>query len=374
MDTFPLSYIEISAKNLIQNIKSFKNFLKKETQISVVVKSNAYGHGLSQIVAILDNYVDCFQVDSIEELQILRKISKRKTFVFGYVQESDLSKAIKLNCTLSVFSQDYLYKIEKISNNLKRIQEVHLVVDAFLGREGVLLQELPKLFEEIKKCKYIKLTGIYSHFANIEDSKDLSHAKKQISIFNISVNLAKEYGFNNLQNHISATSGILVHEMKVNNPLVRIGIGAYGLWPAEHLKEYSKINLKPILTWKTKVAQIKILPKGYTIGYGLTYKTKKETKVAIIPQGYGDGLDRRLSNKGEFLINDKRCKILGRVMMNMCVVDISHLPKIKVEDEVVILGRQGKEYITAEEIANKMGTINYEITTHISALLPRVSI
>jgi alanine racemase len=147
------------------------------------------------------------------------------------------------------------------------------------------------------------------------------------------------------------------------------------MWPSEHLKSKynnSRFNLKPVLSWKTKIAQIKILPKGRTIGYRLTFKTKKETKIAVIPQGYADGFDRGFSNNGFVLIGKSLCKVLGRVSMNMFVADISHLSKAKQEDEVVILGQQGRETITAEDMADKIKTINYEITTRISPLLPRI--
>ena len=127
-----------------------------------------------------------------------------------------------------------------------------------------------------------------------------------------------------------------------------------------------------MLAWKTKIAKVKTLPKGATIGYGLTYKTKKKMKIAIIPQGYADGLDRKFSNNGSVLVGGKRCRILGRVHMNMSAVDVNHLRNVKMEDEVVILGRQGKEEITAEEMAGRIGTINYEITTRISPLLRRI--
>ena len=148
------------------------------------------------------------------------------------------------------------------------------------------------------------------------------------------------------------------------------------MWPSMRIGSLykNKIKLKPVLSWKTKIAQIKTLPKGSTIGYGLTYRTNEKTKIAVIPQGYGNGLDRGLSNKGEVLIKGTRCKILGRVMMNMFVVDVSHLNKVKTEDEVVILGTQGGEVITAEELADRLDTINYEITTRISPLLPRIII
>jgi alanine racemase len=383
--TTALSFIELSKKNLIHNIKQFKSLAKKGTKFSVVIKSNAYGHGQNLVAKILDPYVDYFQVDSIEELLLLRKTSKKKTFVLGYVQKTDLLKVIKLSCILTIFSVEQLRELNKIVQKLKIKQEIHIPVDAYLGREGFLLSELPKVFAEIKKCRFIKLTGIYAHFANIEDTTDFSHAKKQIKEYEKALKLAGDFGFKNplrlgeagLQTHISATSGLLVYEKEKGiHPLVRLGIGVYGMWPSENLRKLyeNKIELKPVLAWKTKIAQIKILPKRSTIGYGLTYKTKKETKIAIIPQGYADGFDRGFSNNGFVLIGGTKCKILGRVSMNMFVADVSHLTKIKPEDEVVILGRQGKEEITAEEMARRIGTINYEITTRVSPILPRIVI
>jgi alanine racemase len=374
-NNLPLSYIEISGKNLIYNIKVLKTVAKKGTKFSVAIKGNAYGHGQNEIVKILEPYVDYFQVDSVSELELLRKISVKKTFVLGYVQKIDLTQAIKLGCILSVFSIQELKKVEEIAQKLKIKQEIHIPFDAYLGREGFLLTELSKLFTEIKKCRNIKLSGMYAHFANIEDTTNFSHAQKQIKEFEKALELAEKFNFKNLQTHISATSGLLAYEKENGiHPIVRLGIGVYGMWPSEHLRSIykNKLSLKPVLTWKTKIAQIKVLPPDHTIGYGLTYRTKKETKIALIPQGYADGFDRGFSNNGFVLIGGSRCKILGRVMMNMCVVDVSHLKNVKQEDEVVILGRQGKGEITAEELAEKIGTINYEITTRISALLPRV--
>ncbi len=371
----PLAWIEISKINLIHNIKQFRNLAKKGTKLSFAVKGNAYGHGLTEVAKIAGSHVDYLQVDSIEELMQVRKVTKKPVFVFGYVQKSELSKAIKLDCILSVFSLEQLKEINSSALKLKIQQEVHVPIDALLGREGFLVSELSNVFGLIIKYKNIKLTGMYAHFANIEDTEDFSHAKKQIDEYQLAIEMAANYGFRNIHTHISATSGLLAYEKgKGINPLVRLGIGVYGMWPSEGLKliyKKSKISLKPIITWKTKVVKIKTLPKGATIGYGLTYKTAKPTKIAIIPQGYADGLDRRFSNNGFVLINDTRCKIVGRVSMNMIAVLVDHLPGIKVEDEVVILGQQGKEEISAEEMARSINTINYEITTRISPLLPR---
>ena len=375
-----LAHIEISKENLIHNIKQFRSLVDKKTQIISAIKANAYGHGQKEVIQILAPHTDAFMINSFEEFVLLRKQTQKKTFILGYVGEYDIAKAMKLGCILAVCSLAHLKLIATTAAKLKKVQEVHVAVDAHLGREGVLFSELPAFFKELQKYAYVKMTGMYSHFANIEDTTDFSHAKKQIATHAAAVSLAKEFGFKNLQTHISATSGVMAYETKEHaHPIVRIGIGLYGLWPSEALetqykKTHPKCNLKPVLSWKTKIAQVKVLSKGSTVGYGLTYKTKKELKVAVIPQGYADGLDRRLSNKGEVLIGGTRCKILGRVMMNMFVVAVDHLKNVRAEDEVVIIGKQGKLEITAENLGDMMGTINYEVVARLSALLPRVII
>lgn len=371
----PLSRIEISKASLVNNIKQLKNLAKNGTKFSMAIKGNAYGHGEKEIVKTLEPYVDYFQVDSIEELEVLRKVSKKKAFVFGYLQREDLPHAMNLGCIIAPFSISELKEINKIAQKSKKIQEIHIPIDAHLGREGFLVKDLPYLLKEIKILKNIKLSGLYAHFANIEDTKNFVHAQKQIDEYEKAINLIRDFGFKNFQTHISSTAGLLIYEKnKGIHPVIRLGMGVYGMWPREDIKyTYGrKLTLKPVLSWKTKIAQIKILEKGESIGYGLTYITKKQTKVAIIPQGYADGFDRGLSNKGEVLIRGNRCKILGRVMMNMFVVDLSYLKGVKLEDEVVLIGKQGKEEIRAEEIALKLNTINYEITARISSLLPRI--
>ena len=175
---------------------------------------------------------------------------------------------------------------------------------------------------------------------------------------------------------MSASSGVMVYEnIQGKSGFIRPGLSLYGMWPCEELKkklESVDFSLKPVMKWVSHIAQVKTLPVGHSIGYGLTFMTSRPTKIAIIPQGYSDGYDRGLSNKGEVLIGGSRCQVLGRVAMNMFVVDVSHLETVSAEDEVVLLGRQGKETISAEEIAEKIETINYEITTRISPLLKRI--
>ncbi len=385
-NNLPMSFVALSRPNLIHNFKALKSQTKKGTKISVAIKGNAYGHGQNDVAKILDPYADYFQLNSVEELALLRKVSKKKVLLLGYVQKVDLSEAIKLECILSVFSLEQLRNISAMALIQKVKQEVHLSIDAHLGREGFMPGELKEVLLEIKKLKNIKLTGMYAHFANIEDTTNSTHAKKQIKEYEKVLKIAEKLGYKDLQRHMSSTSGLLVYEKNTGrNDIIRLGIGVYGLWPSRHIKflykgppshkasaERSKLELKPVLSWKTKVAQIKTLPAGHTVGYGLTYMTYTPTKIALIPQGYADGLDRRLSNKGEVLIRGTKCKIIGRVSMNMCTVDATHLKDVVLEDEVVILGTQGLKKIDAEELAENMSTINYEVTTRISALLPRI--
>ncbi len=371
-----LSYIELNKRNLIHNVKTLRAVAKKGTSFAFAIKGNAYGHGQNEIAKIIEPYSDYFIVNSVEELALLRKVSKKKTLVLGYVAPSDLPYAISLESVLAVFSLTTLRNINRCALQKNKIQEVHIACDALLGREGFLISDLPEVFKEALKLTHIRITGMYAHFANIEDTSNFSHARKQIKEYESMLAIARNFGYIKLLTHISATSSLLVYEKKLGiHPLVRIGIGMYGLWPSATLeKKYFKegITLKPVLSWKTHIALVKVVPKGYVIGYGCTYVTKKITKIALIPQGYADGIDRGLSNIGEVLINGVRCRLLGRISMNMCVADVTELSKAKEGDEVVILGEQNKEEIRAEAIAQKIGTINYEIVTRISSLLPRV--
>ena len=370
-----LSYIEISKNNLIHNIKQFRSLLDKKTKIAIVIKANAYGHGDKEIAKIADRYIDYFQVDSIEETERVRSVSKKPILVFGYLNEDGIKRAIKINAIITAFDLIHLLKINHIAFVLKKKVKVHVAIDSYLGREGIMPSQIENFIKEIKNLNNIILDGVYSHFANIEDTMNYTHSQRQIDTYHKCVEIFKNNGFKNINTHISATSGILVYEKKDNlHSIVRLGIGLYGMWPSEHLEFLNKkrIILKPVLKWVTHVAQVKILPTNHPVGYGLTYITKKPTKIAVIPQGYFDGLSRSLSNNGEVLIRGKKAKILGRVAMNMTVVDVSNIKDVVSDDEAVVIGSQGKNIITPEDIAQKMGTINYEVTTKISALLPRI--
>ncbi len=370
----PFSYIEISKANLLHNFRLLKKHAPRGTKVAAVVKANAYGHGLPEVVQTLEHDADCFQVNSVSELRTVRLLTKKPIMVLGYVSVSELDKALAAKPILAVYGVEHLEAINDAAAKKKIIQPVHVTVDSHLGRDGVLPDELSAFLKKAKTLKNIKLTGIYSHFANIEDTSSPAHAQKQIQTYQSVLELCKNEEFS-LDTHISATSGLLVYEKDAKNTIARVGIGMYGLWPSSHLQqnfEKKQFQLKPVLRWVSHIAQVKTLPANHSIGYGLTYVTEKPTKIAVIPQGYGDGYDRRFSGCGEVLIQGKMCKVLGRVSMNMFVVDVSHLPKVKAEEEVVLLGTQKGKTVSAEDLAETIGTINYEMTTMISSLLPRL--
>ena len=379
MKNLPLSYIELSKKNLIHNIKQFRRIVKQGTKIAGVVKANAYGHGDVEVVKILNPYVDYFQINSIEELEKIKPFTKKPILLLGYVGKRDITHAIKLGCILTCFDLHHALLTKDFARKLGVKQKVHISIDAHLGREGILPSQVEVFILEIKKMKNLVVDGVYAHFANIEDTTDFTYALKQIKAYEEAVALFKKYlpAGRQVKTHISATSGVLAYEKwKGLHTIVRVGIGLYGMWPSEELQKIwkKKIELKPVMRYVTHIAQTKNLQVGESIGYGATFTTRKNMTVAIIPQGYSNGVSRLSSNNGEVLIKGKRAPILGRVAMNMFVVDVSHIKGVKPEDEVVIIGSQKSENIKAEDLAKNTQTINYEVTTRINPLLPRVII
>jgi alanine racemase len=371
-----LSRIEISRENLLHNFQMMKSLTRPGTEVVSVIKANAYGHGQNEVASILETVTDRFQIDDLSELRLLRKVTGKPVLVLGYVASDEIEEALRLEGTLSVYDTDYIMEVNEAARGFAKTVNVHVKIDAGLGRQGVLPENTGVVIDVLRRCDHIRVEALYSHFANIEDTSDFSHAKKQIDAFQNAVSSFRANGYDTVKTHMSASSGIMVYETDGGgSDMVRPGIGLYGMWPSDDLRVRfgrDAFDLKPVMRWVTRVAQVKTLPAGHSIGYGLTYVTKKPTRVAIVPQGYSDGYDRGLSNTGEVLIGGSRCPVLGRVAMNMFVVDVSHLVSVRREDEVVLLGEQGGERITAEEIAERLGTINYEITTRISPLLPRV--
>lgn len=376
-----LSWLEISKSALIYNLKQFRKIIDPKVKLMGVIKSNAYGHGLIGVAKIIEGKIDYFGVASLDEALELRKNGlKKPILVLTYWEVPKkrflpIIKAIKEDIEFSVYTERQAKILAKISQKIGRKVKIHLKIDTGTSRIGILPKDGPNFILKCLKLPQLELKGIFTHFAKSEaynqnytllQTKRLKEVVKKISQKITSKPLI----------HAACTAATIINPA-THLDMVRIGIGLYGLWPSEatrkrNFQSQNPIILKPALSWKTKIIQVKELPKGTPIGYDCTFYCKRKTKIAVLPIGYWDGYDRKLSNCGEVLIKGRRAFVRGRVCMNLIMVEVTEIPNIKVGDEVVLIGRQGKEEITVEEIAKKIGTINYEIVTRINQSLPRI--
>ncbi len=367
------SWVEIDKKAFEHNISNYKAVIKPAS-LACVIKSNAYGHGIEQIAKICDqnNSVDMLFVVSLHEALFLRSIGISKPlFVLSIVADGNLQDAITQNIGLVMYDVNTILELNNLGKIVNKKAIIHLKVDTGLSRLGLNNDEILKTINSICKLPFVSVQGIFTHFAESE-STDQTFTNYQIERFDNLINQLESMGVSIPLKH-AACSAAATANTASHHTLVRVGIGLYGLWPSHENKQmtqqsYPQFSLKPVLTWKTKIIQIKDLPAGSYIGYDRTHKTDKQARIAILPVGYWDGLDRRLSNKGKVLINNQLASIVGRISMNLCAVDITGL-KVCLEDEVTLLGDHAG--ITADKMAQCCQTINYEIVTRINPLLAR---
>lgn len=343
-----------------------------------VVKANAYGHGLIEVAGVISDKVDWLGVDSLSEALKLREFGlKKPILVLGYTELKDLKDAVKNNISLTVYNKETIEKLGKIPiHNPNLNPKIHIKIETGTARQGVKEDEIFYFVKFVKQYPSIEIQGISTHYANIEDTTDSSFAMAQLATFSRAAEILEKEGMAVPLRHTACSAAtILFPETRFD--MVRLGISMYGLWSSKETKAVAKnknleLDLKPVLTWKTVVVQIKNITEGTSVGYGLTERVSRDSKIAILPIGYYDGYDRKLSSVGTVLIHGKRCKVLGRVCMNMIIVDVTDLPKVELEDEVVLLGRQGREEVSVEDLAQKIGTINYEVVTRVNPLISRI--
>ncbi len=351
-----------------------------------VVKSNAYGHGLVETAQIADKAgAAWFGVDSVDEGIRLRKNRMTKPIlVLGYTRNDRLKDCVDNGLSFVVYNQEtvralralQLPKLGKRPSKKTRAAFVHMKIETGTTRQGVAGAELRSLVRALKRTSGVVIEGATTHYANIEDTTDSKYAELQLKRFHQALALMRDEGVDPPWKHTACSAAaILFPDTHFN--VARVGIAMYGLWPSKETRAVAQrtrsgLELKPVLTWKTVVAQVKSVKKGTHVSYGLTERVTRNARLAILPIGYWDGFDRGLSSTGQVLIRGHRCKVVGRVCMNMCVVDVTDVPNVRVEDEVVLLGRQKDDVITAEDIASKIGTINYEVVTRINPLISRI--
>jgi alanine racemase len=375
------TWIEISESAYKSNLSFFRKLLPDTTEFSVVIKSNAYGHGIAEIASLASKHgADSFCVHSLEEALFLRKKNiLQDILIMGPVLQSQLEEVIENDFRIVLYNFESFMLLAKLSRKLKKRARIHLKLETGTYRQGITSQDLHRFLQNINQFSLPSIEGAYTHFANIEDTTNHRYAFEQLELFNKMTDMIREAVKSNITVHSACSAAILLFP-ETYFDMVRLGISQYGLWPSrETLVSYktkhtdnSEALLSPVLTWKSRVAQIKEVPNNQPIGYGGTYQTTRQSKIAVIPVGYADGYDRGLSNQSYVLIKGQRAPVRGRVCMNLIMVDITDIPDVQLEDEVVLLGDEGQSSISADSLAALCGTINYELVTRINPDIPRI--
>lgn len=363
------TYLEINKNALAHNLKAMQSKLGKGVMSLAVIKGNAYGHGMIGVAEVLKDKADYFGVFDFDDAVILRKNRiKNKILVLCPAQEDLLEDAIKYNVELTVTSIAVLKHFVK---NTKKEIKIHLNIETGLGRDGFVINDRNEILKLLKQNPKVKVVGLFTHFMGVESIKHKNYTANQVAILLEWKKVFIDNGYKIIL-HSSGTAGALLYK-DFELDMCRLGVGLYGLYPSDEVKKnLPDIVLRSALSWHTKIVEIKELASGVCVGYDCTYKTNKNTKIAILPVAYYDGIPRSASNKGFVIIKGQKVPIIGRVMMNMIVVDITGIAGVKVGEIATIIGKQGQSMITAEDWASWSNTINYEVVTRINPNIDRI--
>jgi alanine racemase len=358
------SWIEIDERRLRGNARFFRELLGSRTKLMAVVKANAYGHGARLVAPRLRSDVDWFGVDSLEEAEELKSAGiEEPILIMGHTEPADAGRVVHGGFRQVLFRRDVAEALSKAAKAEKKSARVHLKVETGLNRLGVEPKDILELVEGLEG---LEVEGVYTHFADVEDPESTFFRRQIEKLREAVAGLPGP-----LLVHASPTAGALLHP-EAALTLARVGIGLYGIWPSPATRRAmeGRAALSPVLTWKSRIAQVKTVPAGGTVGYDVTYRAPSERRIAVVPVGYCDGYDRRLSNRGRVLVGGRRAPVVGRVAMNMFMADVTEVAA-RDGDEAVLLGEQGEESLTAEEMAETIGTIAYEVLARLSPRLPR---
>lgn len=361
---------EIDLDAMTHNVNLLKERAANKVDIMAVVKADAYAHGVIPVVKHLRSIgISYFAVGFLEEaLQIRNAGVMDPILVLGYTPRAGIELAFKNDITLTIFSLETLDYIDEVGERLQKKIKVHVKVDTGMGRVGIFPQDTTYFLQELDKAKWIEIEGIYTHFASADEA-DKSLTLKQYELFKDSIAELKKR-VKNPYIHASNSAG-LIDLPHLEQNIARVGMGLYGLLPSNEVN-ITYNELKPVMSLKTEVIYLKKIQPGQTVSYGATFTAKRETLVATLPIGYADGLPRRLSNKGFVLVEGKRAPIIGRVCMDQIMVDVTDIENVNVGSEVIIFGNQKGSFLSIDEHAELVGTINYELITLIGKRIPRV--
>ncbi len=365
----PLTWIEVDLDAIAHNVSAIKAHVGPGVQVMAVVKANAYGHGaLPAALAALHGGAQRLAVARAGEGLALRAAGiAAPILVLGYTPPQEVFQAVEAGLTLTVTEADVAARVAEAAQALGRPAAVHVKVDTGMGRFGLLPEEVVGFAQALTTHSGIVLEGLFTHFA-VADAADSTYTRAQFVVFQQVLAALEGAGIAIPLRHVANSAATLALP-ETHLDAVRPGIAIYGLRPSGEVAP--AVTLRPALALKSHVARVRTLPAGSSISYGRTYITPRALPVALVPVGYGDGYHRLLSSRGAVLINDRRCPIVGRVCMDQFVVDVSEAGAVAVGDEVVLIGAQGEDCITADEVARQAETINYEVVTGLTARPPR---
>ena len=369
------TWIEVDKKAVKHNFYVFRSLLDKKTKLMAVIKSNAYGHSLVDFAKEMESLgADFFGVDSILEGLALRKEGIRTPIlVLGYTLPEMIELAVLNDISLAVSTFELLNYIVKNQKHFKKPLKIHIKVDTGMHRQGFLPKDMARVLTIIKShSKSFHIEGLFTHFASAKDPAFPKETEKQIADFKIWIEAFKKAGHKPIV-HASATAGAMIFP-EAHFDMVRIGIGLYGLWSSQEIKKAlkKKITLKPILSWKSIISEIKKFPKGSRLGYDLTETLSEDSVVAIVPVGYWHGYPRALSSLGKMLVKNQECRVLGRVSMDMICIDVSKVKNVKVGDEVTVIGSDSSSPCSMEGISGILDLSWYETITRLNPRIKRI--
>ncbi len=367
------TWVEVDLSAIANNTQRIKSLVGPRVQVLVSLKADAYGHGAVRVArTTLHNGASMLGVATVSEATPLRQAGiTAPILVFGYVPPWQMREAVRQDVTVTLYALESAQALSHAALALGKGVRVHVKVDTGMGRLGVRceqLHEVVTLLREISTLPGLELEGLYTHLAKA-DSSDQSHARRQLARFQEVLHALEQQDLLPPLIH-TANSAATLSLPESHFTMVRPGIAIYGLDPSNEVRLPQ--GFRPALSFKTRVAQVKMVPLGECISYGCMHVTERPTLVATLPVGYADGFRRAPKNWGSVLIRGQEAPILGRVCMDQCMVDVTHIPQTRVGDEVVLIGQQGSAALTAEQVAERLGTINYEVVAEILARVPRV--
>lgn len=368
------TWIEVDLCAIANNTCLIQSLVGPKVSVLACLKADAYGHGALEVArTVLHNGASMLGVATVSEATPLREAGiDAPILVFGFVPLWQMRKAVCLDVTVTLYSLESAQALSCAALAVDKTVKVHVKVDTGMARLGIRAEQVDEIVALVKETLALpglELEGIYTHFA-MADASDQTHVRMQLYRFQQVLQVLEAQGLRPPIVH-AANSAAMLSLPESHFDMVRPGVAIYGLAPSAEVRLPE--DFRPALSFKTQVAQVKMVPAGECISYGCTSITERPTRVAVLPVGYADGFRRAPKNWGTVLIHGQGVPIIGRVCMDQCMVDVTHIPQTRVGDEVVLIGRQGTATLTAEEVSQRLGTISYEVIAEFPARVPRVA-